>query len=711
MDQAVSASSLDAVRCALNPRAVAILGASDDTTKWGGSIMNLVRKFKYPGAVYPVNPRAETVQGLKAYPSVSAIGQPVDVAVVVVPQALTLAAFEDCAKAGVKVALMVTSQFAESGAEGAALQDQLLQIAQRAGMRIIGPNCMGYFSSQHDLCLLNAQALMRNDQLIKGNIALISQSGALAGAMLSRAYDLGTGFSFCVSLGNQADLEVCDFLEYAIGDANSEVIALYVEGIKDGARFLHLLRAARAAAKPVLVVKAGRTALGQKAVQSHTASLAGEFGAFEASVRHAGAVLVNDFLELVAQAAAWGRLPAPSGPQVAVLSGSGGGGAVASDLIGEAGLQAATLNADTVQKLLTLMPEAGARLPFDLGAVPAPQRVGDPLWLRKVIDTLLSDPGVGAGLFLMTTMPEMVPTAQTIVDINRASPKPVAFVNAASGAGAEAGAVLKAAGLVNFANIKEALGYLRNRLAYENAPQEDAAPPRFDVAPVEQLVAAWPAGLVSEYEAKRLLAAAGIPTTRGEWVRSADDAVRAAAAIGYPVVMKLMSAQISHKSDVGGVVLGVTDEAAVRQQFAALQQATVRVPGAQFDGVLVQQQARADAELLIGTHWDAQFGALLTIGIGGTMVELLKDTVLLPASAGPVAIRRAIEGLRLYPLLTGYRGKPPVKVDALVDLALRFGQLATLLGPRLAECEANPVMARGDSVVVADARAVWQPAA
>lgn len=711
MEQAVTAPSIEAVRCALDPRGVAILGASDDVMKWGGSILNLLRKFSYAGAIYPVNPRADAVQGLKAYPSVSAIGQPVDVAVIVVPQALTLAAFEDCAKAGVKVVLMVTSQFAESGAEGAALQEQLLQVARRAGMRIIGPNCMGYFSSHNDLCLLNAQALMRNDILIKGNIALISQSGALAGAMLARAYDLGAGFSFCVSLGNQADLEVCDFLEYAIADPNSQVIALYVEGVKDGARFLELLRSARIAGKPVLVVKAGRTALGQKAVQSHTASLAGEFGAFEASVRHAGAVLVDDFLELVAQAAAWGRLPAPSGPQVAVLSGSGGGGAVASDLVGEAGLEAATLSSETVQKLLALMPEAGARLPFDLGAVPSPQRAGDPLWLRKVLDTMLSDPNVGAGLFLMTTMPEMVQTAQTVVDINRESSKPVAFVNAASSAGTEAGAVLKAQGLVNFANIKEALAYLRNRLAYASATHEAPAALRFDAAAVQQAVAAWPDGLVSEFEAKRLLAAAGIPTTRGEWVRSADDAVRAAAAIGYPVVMKLMSAQISHKSDVGGVVLGVADEAAVRQQFVALEQATGRVPGAQFDGVLVQQQARADAELLIGTHWDAQFGAMLTIGLGGTLVELLKDTALLPAKAGPQAIRRAIEGLRLYPLLTGYRGKPPVNVDALVDLALRFGQLATLLGPRLAECEANPVMARGDSVTVADARAVWQAAA
>ena len=699
-----------AVQCALNPRSVAVLGASDDLMKWGGSILALLRKFGFGGAVHPVNPRADAVQGIKAWPSVQAIGQPVDVAVIALPQERTEAAFEDCAAAGVKVILMVTSQFAESGAEGAALQDKLLAIARRAGMRIIGPNCMGYFNSHADMNLLNSQALMRNASLIKGEVALISQSGALAGAMLARAYDLGVGFSICVSLGNQADLEVCDFLDYAIDDARSKVIALYVEGVRDGARFIDLLGRARAVGKAVLIVKAGRTELGQKAVQSHTASLAGEFRAFESQVRHAGAVLVDDFLELIAQAAAWTRLPAPSGPRVAVLSGSGGGGAVASDLVGEAGLQAATLGATTVHKLLPLMPEAAAHLPFDLGAVPGPMR-STPQWLRQVLDTMLADPGVGAGLFLMTTMPEMAATAATVVDVNRENPKPVAFVNAASSAGAEAGAKLKAEGLVNFASVKEALGYLRNRLAWEHHENEAPAPDAKAQAAIEKIAGEFSPGLVSEFDAKRLLAAAGIPVTRGELARSEDEAVQAAASIGWPVVMKLVSAQISHKSDVGGVVLNVGDADAVRQHFRALQQAAQRVPGASFDGCLVQQQARADVEVLIGTNWDAQFGAMLMIGIGGTLVELLKDTALLPASAGPCAIRRAIQALRLFPLLDGYRGKPRVNLDALVDAAQRFGQLAVQLGARLPECEANPVMIAGDSLVVADARAVWLPGA
>ncbi len=700
-------TALQAVQTALNPRAIAILGASDDLMKWGGSMLALLRKFGWDGQIHPVNPRAERVQGLRAWPSVRAIGQPVDVALIAVPQERTEAAFEDCAAAGVKVILMVTSQFAESGAEGAALQQRLLDIARRAGMRVIGPNCMGYFHSHANMSLLNSQALMRNDRLVKGEIALISQSGALAGAMLARAYDLGAGFSICVSLGNQADLEVCDFLDYAIGDAHSRVIALYVEGIKDGARFVDLLHRARAAGKPVLITKAGRTALGQQAVASHTASLAGEYRTFAATVRHAGAVLVDDFLELIAQAAAWTRLPAPSGPQVAVLSGSGGGGAVASDLVGEAGLEAASLSPATVQALLPLMPAAAAHLPFDLGAVPG--RAGHDDWLRQVLDTMLADPGVGAGLFLMTTMPGMAQTAATVVEVNRLGAKPLAFVNAASSAGAEAGNRLKAEGLVNFASVKEALGYLRNRLAWAQHLDEPAGVHGIDTRAIDAVAQGLRPGLVSEHDAKRLLAAAGIPVTEGRLATSEEEAVQAAGALGWPVVMKLVSAEISHKSDVGGVLLGVSDADAVRRGFQALRQAAQRVPGASFGGGLVQQQVRADVEVLVGTRWDAQFGPMLMVGIGGTLVELLQDTALLPASAGPRAIRRAIEGLQLFPLLNGYRGKPVVDLDALVGQVSRFGQLAVHLGARLPECEANPVMIQGARMVVADARAVWAP--
>ncbi|MCJ0762270.1 acetate--CoA ligase family protein [Variovorax terrae] len=693
----------------LNPGSVAILGASDDLAKWGGSMLALLKKFEFPGKIFPVNPRSPVVQSLPAFPSVTAIGQPVDVALLAVPHERAIEAFEDCARAGVKAILMVTSQFAESGEAGQKLQDTLVDIARRAGIRIIGPNCMGYFHSHANLCLLNAQALMRNPVLHKGSIALISQSGALAGAMLARAYDLGAGFSFCVSLGNQADLEVCDFLEYAISDPQTRVISLYIEGVKSPQRFIGLLRQARAAGKPVLLVKAGRTDSGKRAVQSHTASMAGAYQAFEAAVRYESAVVVDDFLELVMQAVAWTSLPPPTGRSIAVFSGSGGGGAVASDLVDEAGLETATLSPGTVQALAPLMPESCAHLPFDLGAVPASHRGTNAQWLQEVIVGMMADPGIGAGIFVMTTQPDMVGAARTVMAASQLCGKPVVFVNAASSCGSEATDVLRAAGMVRFESIREATRYLANRLAFEQragVPLLEAPAPA--VPAVAAMASGLPVGLMSEYQTKQLFAAAGIPVTAGQVARSADEAASAARAIGFPVVMKLMSAQVSHKSDIGGVVLNVRDEAAVRQNFGALQAALAPVPGATFDGCLVQQMAQADAELLVGTHWDAQFGPMLMFGFGGTLVELQRDTALLPASASRPAIAEALAGLRLYPLLTGFRGREPADLERLVDLIHRMGQLAVQLGEQLAECEANPVMVRGNSIVVADARAVWK---
>ncbi|AOZ02643.1 hypothetical protein BKK81_25895 [Cupriavidus sp. USMAHM13] len=703
--------SLDTIATILNPRAVAIVGASDELQKWGGSMLALLRKFHYGGQIYPVNPKSQEVQGLPAFASVRAIAAPVDMALVAVPNERVLDAIRDCAGAGVKAVLMVTSQFAEAGEQGRALQEQVVAIARAAGTRIIGPNCMGYFSSHASLCLLNSQALMRNASLPAGSIALVSQSGALAGTMLARAYDLGAGFSFCVSLGNQADLEICDFLEYAIADAHTRVISLYVEGLKDPLRFLDLLRRARAAGKPVLLTKAGRTDSGQRAVQSHTASMAGAYRTFEACVRHAGAVIVDDPLELVVQAAAWASLPAPAKRGVAVFSGSGGGGAVASDLVDEAGLRAATLSGATVQALAALMPAASAHLPFDLGSVPAADRLRRPDWLKRVLATMMADDHVGAGLFVMTTQPDMVGAAETVIACQRDAGKPLLFVNAASSCGDAAVARLREAGLPHFASVKEATRFLVNRLADARAAGTDetpAAQPPFSRAEVDAACRQLRAGLVPEHQAKQLLCAAGIATTGGEVAASAGEAVELARRLGFPLAMKVVSPQISHKSDIGGVALDIADEAMVASRFADLRAAAGKVPGAVFEGCLLQRMARADAELLVGTHWDTQFGAMLTFGFGGTLVELQRDTALLPATASRPAIARALSALRQYPLLNGYRGRPPARVDGIVELIHRMGQLAAHLGERLAECEANPVMVHGDTILVADARAVWK---
>lgn len=697
----------------LNPSSVAVIGASNDTNKWGGSVLALLRKFGFKGNIFPINPKSQIVQDLKAYPSISAVGQPIDVAVLTVPSHKAPEALKDCARAGVGAVLVMTAQFAESGPDGLALQQEIETIASDAGMRLIGPNCMGYFSSASDLCLLNAQAFIRNDTMRKGHIALISQSGALAGAMLARAYDIGAGFSFCVSLGNQADLEVCDFFEYAITDANTKVIALYIEGLKNPSRFKALLKAARLAGKPVLITKAGRTSSGTKAVQSHTASMAGAYQTFRATVESQAATIITDPLQMVAEAAIWDVDRPMRGSRVAALSGSGGGGALAVDALEDAGLQAATLSAAGHAALSILAPGDGARLPFDIGAVPgsAQQSVSSDSWFQDVLSTTLDDADVDAGLFLMTTQPDMNGAADAFVAAQAASAKPLVFINAASSCGAEPVARIKAAGLAYFTDLQHAVLHLAHRRQYARqcaALAMAGTLPQLDTQALERVASTLTAGIVSEDQTKSLLQAAGLPTASGQATTSSQEAIDAADKLGYPVVMKVISEQITHKSDIGGVLLGIQDAEAVRAGFERLKQVATGVAGAQFQGCLVQQMAKADVELLMGTHWDDQLGAFLTFGFGGTLVELQRDTCLLPADASPTMIKNALATLRQFPTLTGYRGKQAIDLDRLVDLICRMGLLAGYFGEKLQECEANPLMIRGEHIVVADARAVWK---
>ncbi|WP_237173327.1 acetate--CoA ligase family protein [Paracandidimonas lactea] len=582
--------------------------------------------------------------------------------------------------------------------------------------RILNPRSVAVIGASGDSTKWgdSVLALIRDDAMLKGHIALISQSEALTGAMLAHAYDIGAGFSFCVSLGDQADLETCDFLEYAIADANTKVMALYIEGLKNPARFKALLEAARRAGKPVLITKAGRTSSGARAVHSHTASMAGAYQSFRAMVEGQAATIIDDPLQLVAEAAVWDAHRPMRGARVAVFSSSGDGGVLAVDALEDAGLMAATLSDTGALALGRLASLATARLPLDIGAVQSSlqKTVHSDSWLQDVLATVMDDAQVDAGLYLMTTQPDMEGVANAFVQAQHASAKPLVFINAASSCGIEAVARIKASGLAHFASLPQAAQHLRHRYRYASHCADLANPgslPRLDAQALEKTVAKLPAGIVSEPQTKALLHAAGVPVALGRVATSAPDAVAAAESLGYPVVMKVVSPQITHKSDIGGVLVGVRTAQAVQEGFERIRGAAARVPGARFDGCLVQRMATSEAELLVGTHWDAQLGAFLTFGFGGTLVELHRDTCLLPADAGPAQVRRALPSLRLHPTLTGYRGRQPADLEGLVDVICRMGRLAVYFGERLQECEVNPLMINGATIVAADARAVWKP--
>ncbi|MBK6747982.1 acetate--CoA ligase family protein [Ottowia sp.] len=698
----------DGIRAILSPRSVAFIGASEDRAKWGGLLQFLLARFKYAGAVYPVNPKASTIQGLTAYANIRDVPGPVDLAVISITVDGVEQALRDCAAAGVRAAMIVTAQFAETGAEGAAKQARVVAVAEETGIAMIGPNCMGVLNANENLALLNSTALLEYfDTIPRGRIGVASQSGAIVGAMIARAGHIGAGFSSCATLGNQAALQICDFFDYLVDDPATDVICLYMEGAESIDRLFSIARRARAAGKPVLITKAGRTPQGERAVASHTASLAGSYDAFVARCREAGILVQTDALQMLLTAQALQSYPLPRVDGVALFSGSGGAGALGTDALADHGLTMPELGADTRQALAAFVTEANQQLPYDMGAVMAGPGKGRADVIEASLEPVVRDPAVGMCLYIMTPQGHMSGIAQLFTELGRRHGKPCLVVNSASGITEAMRLRLIELGVPFFPSVQEALVTVKDllRAAHYQAPQDAVLPPL--PAGVEAVAASLPQGMLSEEDAKRLLAAAGIPVAQGELAADAEQAARIAQAMGYPVVMKVVADGITHKSDMGGVKLDLADAAAVREAFARIEAAAARVPGARFEGCLVQPMIQGDVELMVGTVHDEQFGPFVLVGTGGTLVELLKDTQLLPAPASPRAIEQALRGLRFFPLLDGYRGREKADIPAIARIVHQVSVLAATLGPRLAELDINPLRVQGSRAVAADARARW----
>ncbi len=698
----------DGIRAILSPRSVAFIGASEDRAKWGGLLQFLLARFKYAGAVYPVNPKASTIQGLPAYANIRDVPGPVDLAVISITVDGVEQALRDCAAAGVRAAMIVTAQFAESGPEGAAKQERVVAVAKEAGIAMIGPNCMGILNANENLALLNSTALLEFfDTIPRGRIGVASQSGAIVGAMIARAGHIGAGFSSCATLGNQAGLTICDFFDYLVDDPATDVICLYMEGAESIDRLFSIARRARAAGKPVLITKAGRTPQGERAVASHTASLAGSYDAFVARCREAGILVQTDALQMLLTAQALQSYPLPRVDGVALFSGSGGAGALGTDALADHGLTMPELGADTRQALAAFVTEANQQLPYDMGAVMAGPGKGRADVIEASLEPVVRDPAVGVCLYIMTPQGHMSGIAQLFTELGRRHGKPCLVVNSASGITEAMRLRLIELGVPFFPSVQEALVTVKDllRAAHYQAPQDAALPPLPPA--VAAVTASLPQGMLSEDDAKRLLAAAGIPVAQGELATDAEQAARIAQAMGYPVVMKVVADGITHKSDMGGVKLDLADAAAVREAFAQIEAAAARVPGARFEGCLVQPMIQGDVELMVGTVHDEQFGPFVLVGTGGTLVELLKDTQLLPAPASPRAIEQALRGLRFFPLLDGYRGREKAGIPAIARIVHQVSVLAATLGPRLAELDINPLRVQGSRAVAADARARW----
>lgn len=698
--------AVSTLRAILNPRSVAVVGASGDPAKFGGRVMHFLVKHGYRGRIVPVHPSAPEVLGIPAVAQLATAGEPVDVCLLALPSAHLAAALEDCGRAGARGAVVITADFAETGAEGAQRQQELVTIARRHGLRLIGPNCLGYINPHLSLAMTSSVALAM-EPMPRGAIGLACQSGSLMASLISHAQDAGTGFSVAATVGNQADIELCDLIEYFIEDDATRAICLYVEGLKDGARFLELAKRARTAGKPVLAVKAGRSAAGQQLTQSHTASLAGSYAVWAAACRDHAVILLDDPEALIYCADFLIRFGAPENSTIAVISPSGGTIAVTGDRVSAAGLALAEPGPDTCAALRPLLPPGRLFNPLDVGGLPRSSGLDSAL---TAYELFARDPAIGAILIAVATTPQLEDKVRQWGNAALAHQKPTAILLTPGTLVDGARQALKAIGCPYTNRLDDALRVLRAAVDYGEALRHPPVPAAASGIPeaARRHAAALPAGRLTEPETKTLLRCCGIATTEDRLSQNVEDAIGRARQIGWPVVLKGVSRDLVHKSEAGAVQLDISGEAALRAAWQAIERGlAAHLSAATLEGCVVQPMLSGGIELIVGCRWDAQFGPVVIVGSGGVLVELLDDVQMAIAPVSPAHARRLIAALRIAPVLDGARGRNPADIAALADTIARLSELAAALGPRLIELDINPLLVResGRGVIALDGRA------
>ncbi|MFO1195635.1 MAG: acetate--CoA ligase family protein [Burkholderiaceae bacterium] len=684
----------------MNPRSVAVIGASEDQTKFGGRLLRMLIRHGYGGTIYPINPGRETLFGLRAYPSIAATPEAPDMVVMALPQPKVKAEIEAAAARGARGGIIVTAKFSDAGAEGAALEREIVLAARAHAMRLIGPNCLGVISPANHVVLCSSPAL-DVDTLPVGSIGLVSQSGALMATIFDRALDVNVGFSHCVSVGNQADLELCDFVEYLIDDERTNVICTYIEGLKAPRRFAALAHRAREAGKPWLAVKAGRTEAGSRAAYSHTASIAGSHAVLASVCRDENVTLLDDTGAMITLAAAIARHPGGRARRVAVLTTSGGGGALAADALEARGLEMARFAPETAGKLAQVYSPGQGGNPIDFGGRKFEEAINVGSVSARIV---AADPDTDALLFVLTTAPMLGLLADDIagglLDENGHETKASFFVMQPGGAADGARDALRARGFPFTNHVGEAVDALAAWASRGRFEPRSVATRPAGLAPP----AAAPRGTFDEAASKALIASCGVPVNASSTVASADAAVAAAEAIGYPVVLKIVSPDIVHKSDAGGVVTGLGDATSVRAAYDRIVAAArTAVPAARIDGVSVQATARGPLELIVGARRDPQFGPIVVFGAGGVLVELLPARAIATAPLAADDARRLLRELPVWPVLAGFRGRA-LALEAVVDAIVRVSWLAHDLRDADFELDVNPLIVDEHGCCAVDAR-------
>ncbi|MBN1509962.1 MAG: acetate--CoA ligase family protein [Sedimentisphaerales bacterium] len=686
-----------------NPKSVAIIGASRQKGKVGYEILANMIEGGYAGKIFPVNPNADTIEGLKCFPNLKSIGQVPDLVIIIVPAKHVPAVMEDCAKIRVRSAIIITAGFKEVGPEGRELEAQVVRIARRAGIRFIGPNCLGVIAPSHKL-----NASFGGDLPSAGGIGYISQSGALLAAILDLANASGIGFSTLVSIGNKADVDELDIIAALGSQKDTRVIAGYLESITDGDAFVQEAEEI-SYRKPILLMKSGGTEAGARAASSHTGSLAGGEAAYESAFKRAGVIRCDSIKEQFDFAQAFANQPLPKGPRVAVITNAGGPGIMAADAIEQKGLTFSKLEEETRKKLTEgLPPAANIYNPVDV--------LGDALADRYefALDIVLDDPNVDSAIVLLTpqAMTQAKETAEAVVRIAAKKGKPVLACFLGAGKVEEGVRVLRQGNVPQYDSPESAVATLTvmtDHVRWRNRPKRVVRLFAVNRRKVESIVERHVRQNlldIGEAESKEILEAYGFATPKGSVATTAEQAANIAQQLGYPVVLKIWSPDILHKSDVGGVRVGLKSEQEVKDAFDLMMyRIPKKRPEAHILGVLVQEMVRSGREVILGMHRDLRFGPLMMFGMGGIMVEVLKDVSFYLAPLTNEEAKQMLTNTRTYRILQGVRGQEGVDIEAIAEGLQRLSQLVTEF-PQIREMDINPyvVGVPGTTSIAVDAR-------
>jgi len=692
-----------------SPKVVAVIGATENKNSVGRTLFQNMGRGGFEGTVYPVNPKRSSVLCVKAYPSIGAVPEKVDLAVITTPATTVPGLVRECVEAGVKGAVIISAGFKETGPAGVELERQVMEEANRGKMRIIGPNCLGVMVPSNGLNATFATTIAR-----PGTVGFISQSGALCTAILDWSLRENVGFSSFVSIGSMLDVNWGDLIYYLGDDPDTKSIVIYMESIGDARSFLSAAREV-ALTKPIIVIKVGRTEAAAKAAASHTGSLTGSDEVLQAAFRRVGVLRVETIAELFHMAEVLAKQPRPQGPRLTIVTNAGGPGVLATDMLISSGGKLAEPSPETMSSLNQFLPAAWSHNnPLDILGDAGPDRYA------KAVKIAAEDPNSDGLLVILTpqAMTDPIGTADQLKPYAKLPGKPL-LACWMGGKEVEPGEdILNAAGIPTYKypdTAARAFYYMWRytynlRALYETPtplPEQQDTSGRTKAEAIIQAVRKTGRTILTEFESKQLLSAYGIPTVDTRVAKTEDSAVKLAEEIGYPVVLKLYSETITHKTDVGGVQLNLKNATAVRKAYAGIESAVAKRAGKEhFLGVTVQPMISLEGyELIIGSSPDPQFGPVLLFGTGGQLVEVFKDRSLALPPLNATLARRMMEQTKIYEALKGVRGRAPVNLAALEEFMVRFSQLV-VEQPWIAEIDINPLLASPERLLALDARVV-----